>query len=301
MMGRLKATREKFAAVGLRGALDSAYRKSLFEAYCYVKNREFESGDKRVWVHIGAHKTGSTSLQGQLQRGRSQLRESSVLYDRAGLTLGRRLMRESPLSEAALSELNELWRRSIASRRERTVLLSYEGFFGDPYVGYSNGKHTAHDLRRILGDYAVDIIAVVRKQDRWTESTYQQYVKEGSVATFAEFLRECGPYPPAWDELLDPWVSEFGRDRVHVHLFEATFRDDVNAVERLFGGLGEPLKPVADKSTRDNPGLSADGAGSVASLQRYPGARGCREVAQVGHGEPAIHRWIPLLLRRRTR
>lgn len=255
MTSRLQAARQKFVADGLRGVLGVAYRKTLLEACSVVKNREFEGHDKRVWVHIGAHRTGSTTLQRQLKGARDRLRVSSVLFDEAAVDLGKRLMWESPLEEAALSELGGFWQRRIASHRERVTLLSCEGFFGLPYVGYANGRYVARDLRRILGDYPVEVVAVVRRQDRWTESTYQLFVRRGGVATFAEFLRENGPFPPSWDELLAPWVSEFGRDHVHVHLFETTFRDDVHVIDRLFGGFGQRLTHVTYKPARENPGL----------------------------------------------
>lgn len=255
MTNRLEAARRKHAADGLRGVLDVAYRKTILEAYSYAKNREFEAHDKRVWVHIGAHRTGSTTLQRQLKGARDRLRESSVLFDEAAVDLGKRLMWGSPLEEAALRELSGFWQRRIASRRERVTLLSCEGFFGLPYVGYANGRHVARDLRRILGDCPVEVVAVVRKQDRWTESAYQLFVRRGGVATFAEFLRDNGPFPPSWDELLAPWVSQFGRDHVHVHLFETTFRDDVHVIDRLFGGFGQRLTHVTYRPARENPGL----------------------------------------------
>jgi hypothetical protein len=259
MKSRLEAAGRKLAGDGPRAALDAAYRRTLFEAYCYAKNREFDAHDKRVWVHIGAHKTGSTTVQRLLKRSDIRLRESSVSYDRGGLKLGRRLMWGSPLTETELRELSEFWRRRIQSRRERVTLLSCEGFFGNLYLGYANGLHAARDLRRILDSHVVEIVAVVRRQDRWTESAYQLYVQRGGVETFVEFLHDCGPFPPDWDELLDPWVSLFGRDHMHVHLFETTFRDEVDPLERLFGGLGEPLRHATFRPTRANPGVSEAG------------------------------------------
>jgi hypothetical protein len=235
------------------------YRKTFFEAYCYLRNREFSRAPKQIWVHIGATKTGSTTIQHVLRDGRPQLRRQSICFDGQGYNLGKNLMRQSPLSDDALAELQQFWQNRIARRPERTIILSAESFCGDPYCGSSNAQFVARDLRRILDGLSVEIVAVVRRQDRWTESIYQQYIKGGRSASFDDFVRKCGPFPVHWDKLLDEYALQFGSEHVHAHVYETLFSSAANPVMALFGPLMDEFKFEVAGLPRRNPGVSQIG------------------------------------------
>ena len=244
---------------GVGGVVAAALRWSLVDPVCRAWNGRPRTERPVVWVHIGAHKTGTTTIQDCLRRQQYRLRRHSVRYLRYGYQLAGRLMRASPLPEAERARVADELGRMLVEQPQRVVLLSAESFCGDPYSGYPNVEAVSADLRRLLAGFDVRIVAVVRRQDRFVESLYQQYVKGGRSATFPEFARQCDFMGFDWNRVVDAYVAQFGRERVRVHLFERLFESSDRLVERLFAGGERQFRCPCGPGRRSNPGLSPRG------------------------------------------
>ncbi len=212
-----------------------------------------------VCVHIGAHKTGTTSIQNALKTQPWLLRIQSTSFDRCAYGLGKRLMKESPLPRSEVDALRNEVAARFQSLGTRQVIWSSEGFFGNPYSGYANIEHIAKDLRAILDRWPVRIVACVRNQADFLESLYQQSVKEGSSASWEDFLGTIPRGALSWDTLLQKYQRVFGVNNVHVWPFESIFPGGRSLVRQLFHSALPSLRYLREPTVRRNAALSLQG------------------------------------------
>ncbi len=177
-------------------------------------------------IHIGTHKTGTTSLQSVLARGAEALLPHGIRYLQRGRGDG---FAHHKLAWALRGRRNtdmSVWdrlRAELAASKSPTNLLSSEAFWlEDPA-----------EVKRQLGDTQdVRIVLYVRRQDKYLQSLYKQTVASGRKPDFAAWLAEMhvrGDYL----SVVRNWAAQFGADAVTVLPYE---RD------------GRPIDLVADFS-----------------------------------------------------
>ncbi len=211
---------------------------------------------RRVIVHVGAHKTGSTTLQFLLRHATDELARRSVFHDRASYALGGVLRDAAPLPAGELARARDELAARLDACGARTAVLSSESFFGDPFDGYARGAHVAADLAGLLEGRDVTVVALVRRQDTFLSSIWQQHVKEGGTRPWDAFRAALPPDVFDWDARLAAFDAAFGRERVRVLAYETAF----DAGERVLGRVLGPEVDIAVASVpRRNPSLSAEG------------------------------------------
>ena len=163
---------------------------------------------RQLMIHVGAHRTATTSTQKFLNANGPKLLEQGVLYpyrESRHLKIMNRLF-SGELSAEELAD--DLTRR--ADRRPKpvhTVVLSDEDIVM---------RRDLSPLAKLSGRFDVTILYTLRRQDLWLESWYFQNVKW------------------QWDRALahltfDRFMAQ--RDRFHwIH-----YDDCVRSLERLFG------------------------------------------------------------------
>ena len=213
-------------------------------------------------VHIGAHKTGTSLLQGILSNIAPRLARVGTVYDPASRGLGAFVKNNSPLSDEQVEQCRaEIRRRQPAGAEQ--VVWSSESLFGSLFGGYSNIGDVANDLARIVEGLfdSVTIVAYTRAQEQLVESTYQQHIKQGGQQGFQEFMDGLGGSPYRWDGLLDRYADIFGREHLCVRPFESIRDPEVDFVGEYMECLGVPLKFQVDVSQLpvSNPSLSNAG------------------------------------------
>jgi hypothetical protein len=211
---------------------------------------------KTLWIHIGAHKTGSSSLQGILEGETESLMAFSIAHDNHAFGLAEHLANHSPLPPAELELIRAEFRGRIESHPEDIVILSGEYFFGHPDVCYRNTAAVATDLRRITEGYDTRLVACVRRQDEFIQSWYHQRIKMGGCETFGEFKKTVGLQTVEWDRLLAHFEELFGADNLRVLIFEKLKSAGGDMLHAFFGGLGHPFKIKVRPFKRYNPSYS---------------------------------------------
>lgn len=177
---------------------------------------------KKCYIHIGAPKTGSTSLQKFFHTNREALLDSGVLYpdvclrgyghhDLAFLLNGEYPNWATP-QERPLEDLENDLKTAVANH-EGDILLSSENFYLLPQP-----KNLAQLLERcgVTPAFEPIIVVYIRRQDEVQESWYNQTVKaQGSTQTIEESIEE---YANLWDywEHLNLWATVFGKEQMVV-------------------------------------------------------------------------------------
>ncbi len=215
---------------------------------------------KTLVLHIGMHKTATTSIQSHLLHHRAMLRQMGVEYIPGLVKIARLIRNRAPMTEESVREL-QAHIEPLLSLQAPILLGSAEAFFGrfmaKPPV-MINSHACASDLKRILEPFGLDVklFAAVRRQDTWLESAYQHSVKWNYDLTFDEWHAQLDLDLFHWDRLLDGFAEQFGKANLHVHPYERLFKPDGEGVRRLYRLFG--AEHLADPKTfpRSNPGIS---------------------------------------------
>ncbi len=242
-------------------------------------------------LHIGPHKTGTTSLQNSIRANREEILRQGVYYGApegrlASNRIARSLLRlpfKNPDEVVSYREWEDQVTRVHASTAPRIIVSGEEFSFCEP-----------KEIRTILSDLGrerVHVVVTVRPLAKILPSQWQLDLRGSFTSnSFDEWLRWtlsprgarkiaqlAGIPHPFWfrhrhDELVKRWAREVGADRVTVVIGDD--RDHgvmLKAFERLLALKEGTLLSVEGKS---NPSLSAEEIAIILRLQQILEERG---------------------------
>lgn len=209
---------------------------------------------RRLFIHIGAPKTGSTAIQHFLASEREALLRHGILYP-AAATIGQAHHvigaavfpgRASRLGgvprDAAFEQAVADVHAEIATHRPETLILSTE---------YLWGVLSPNDIRRLLAAFRgweVHVVAYLRRQDLLAQSLFMQAVKRGHAGGFAEWLERAeadSKAPFDFFRVLRNW-SDHGA-RIIVRVYEkGSIGPDVRADFLATVGANAAIAPPAE-------------------------------------------------------
>lgn len=181
---------------------------------------------KKVILHIGAPKTGSSSIQAFLCRNAEKLEGMGYIVPLNGIDFGE-LTGEQVFAIESLASVEDhrlFWNKVGAlfeGRSGHTLILSAENLANEGREVIAETAPDAFDLQ---------IILYVRRQDDYLSAAWQQWyskVEDDLNAWLILALREMGH----WDTTLSDWERVVGRDALTVRVFEpdSLLRGDVVA------------------------------------------------------------------------
>jgi hypothetical protein len=184
---------------------------------------------KKLIIHPGFHKTGTTSLQQALAASREDLRKENFYYPKIGGGAQHRAAwaviektwgwKSKGGRKTAYTEWENLEKKIKKSKN--TVLLSSE-FFSE-----ANQKQLER-LKSRLNSFDTKIVFTWRPLPFLLASSYQQYLKYGIKASYEEWLhsifdtpRESKITPSFWKrnlhgEVIRKWANIFGSENVSI-------------------------------------------------------------------------------------
>lgn len=175
---------------------------------------------KKVFIHIGTHKTGTTTIQHTLSANQYILEGENIIY--IPLPKSLKLIRESKdLEKDTENAITEEIAHIIKSyESHKKFILSWEGFCGYYKDGYESSKFIAKSLSKIFKDYDTYIIIYLRSQDSFIESIYTQEIHVGEMIDFKEFCSIISIYDDFnWHKLINNFVFYFGKNNLIVKSF----------------------------------------------------------------------------------
>lgn len=213
-----------------------------------------------VLLHIGPHKTGTTTLQGAFHVNREALAELGVHYagrDRqpmlAALAMSGRPGRRGD-AEPQQEHWTALVEEVLAVESPRVVVSSE--FFADV------SDEVAAEIVRDLGGDRVHVVVTLRSLARIMPSQWQQYVQNGMRRRYDEWLERILADPPleprprfwfrhAHGELVGRWARAAGADNLTVIVLDESDRGMLlRTFEALLDLPAETLVPEADVVNR---------------------------------------------------
>jgi len=220
------------------------------------------SARKRLFIHIGSHKTATTFLQNSFARNKKILDELGILYPSAGqiyqahfkLTwaLGGPNYKGLPLEE--VGDWPRLIEEIDASPHD-CVVISAETF---------SFNFDPSRLEALRDRYDVQIVYYLRSPDSFLESFYNQFVKDFSTRetrTLETYVAEQRmPFLNPMGNLR-PWAEIFGNEAIRLRLFDTARRREGGILADFFEVIGCNRRPElapADASILQKASLPPD-------------------------------------------
>jgi hypothetical protein len=184
----------------------------------------------RLILHVGTHKTGTSSIQACMEANRARLRAAGVHYPRCCSVFGGN---HSPLCDAMVPDPNDDrwravpgWDAFVAECREAgapAVLVSGE-IFGLRLAD----RARAHTVRRMFDTLFDEITVVVylRRQDDFLRSMYVEALKHGFYRRahlgrdFEETAANIAGAHADYLRLIRVLDEAFGREHLRIRVFE---------------------------------------------------------------------------------
>lgn len=189
---------------------------------------------KKLILHIGYNKTGTTAIQKGFDHNRKALERHGVFYPKKC-----RGKRKSPahhsLAESLLFRINKplpdfvntkiyskypfdhywkLLKDELSQSRAQTVFISSEAF--SRLRGHPEQMEFIKDQ---LKDYHLSILVYLRSQPEFLESAYNQSVKRGHETRTVDELMQSGWMNIDYFKELEQWASVFGSEKIIVRIF----------------------------------------------------------------------------------
>lgn len=220
-----------------------------------------------LYLHVGSHKTGTTAIQRFAASNRDRLRERGLWYPSyeeigqrehyghhhfAHAIAGQNRDRFSLEDAKRFVELIRTQRRDNES-----VLLSAEPIYrhvlGEDGDYWARRRAYVERLRDIIGTDDVVIVLVLRRQDTFALSLYQEVIKTGRYSNpFRDFIEEDDFYFE-YNKQCDLFSGAFNAVRLFV--YEDLKQDQL--VDSFFDRLGVDTRAL-DKTNFRNPSLPVE-------------------------------------------
>lgn len=203
-----------------------------------------------TFIHIGIHKTGSSTLQHKFRT------HASIYYvERADVRnafIGHSMNLEDHPFQAEAER---------AADQSKALVMSHERLSGYPASGGFDRELIAGRLAKAFPE--AKILVVFREQSRWIKSFYQQYVADGGSLKLREFLTNPQPQIyklPAFEldylnyyQLVSLYQGHFGAENVLALPFELMVKDFDAFSGRLNDFFGFDLELVNEVTNRSRP------------------------------------------------
>jgi hypothetical protein len=189
--------------------------------------------DRPVILHVGTHKTATTSLQLFLEENRALLAQAGLLLPMAGrppaMQWGNHRLAWELLAFGSSDDLPAL-AAELRAQMPPAALLTSEDF--SLLCTRPDTLASMASTLRAEG-YLPKVIIYVRPQAPYIESMYVERIKHDQIRPLDEYLDEIyatGQYHPAgtairiefrYSGLLEPFVEIFGRENVAIKVYQS--------------------------------------------------------------------------------
>ena len=239
---------------------------------------------RKIIIHCGAPKTGSTSFQHLLYDNRDRMLKAGFYYPAVSRKKREaddiRILLSSLKGDAnnkkALARIRKLVERLFEENKAHTLLISHEGLLGKPaFKGNRTFLPKAEDSARLISealkDYDVQVRFFIRDFAGFLPSWYVQQVRMGNEMTFDDFARAYHFDKATWAPAVASLRRHFGAERVEVYDHADLVKDAHGVFSRAFpevmAALGEAGRAPPNKNI-------SIGRGMVDAYRRWNGMAG---------------------------
>ncbi len=214
----------------------------------------------KVVLHIGTHKTATTTIQDMFHKNAELLEQHGVIYPRIGRVTGHHGLvydwgRLPPVYKLDVSSLDAFtWIAKEHAHKDATVFLSSEEFSrGDPKAAVDFAA-----VRERLAEFdEIEVICVLRPQWQFLQSIYLELSKTKIPARPPKMIEpalETGMSQGLWIDynlLLDRLEETFEPEQITFLDFETSVKAEGGIIGTMLRHLGVDLETTALETVND--------------------------------------------------
>jgi hypothetical protein len=200
-----------------------------------------------IFIHIGTHKTGTTSLQYFLHLNRDLLLKSGILYPKTGVPDKHNLYGQHQLAWVLLEDKlywdDDIWFRlkeECEKKRPGKIIISSEGFENLEQPGIER-------LKEMLHSDNIKIIFYLRSYLGFMKSLYFEVMKKNQFSgNFKDFI--ILKYSRLdYDSYLVKWSAIFGEENIILRLYDE-IESNTGLIKDFCSIIGFDYSLVPDKN-----------------------------------------------------
>lgn len=181
---------------------------------------------KDIYIHIGTHKTGTTTIQDALCHSTKTSITEGWKYLKSPNSTKHFMSAEkydSVLVNKFKKEINAALRKDKSINR---FILSNEALSGQAYNGYLNSEVISSMLSDATKGHNIKIIIYLRRQDDILESIYTQKIHEGETLDFNSFASNFhSPDSLDYNKILGDFEKKFGIKNLYVRSYSQASKE----------------------------------------------------------------------------
>lgn len=229
----------------------------------------FISSPRKIHIHIGTHKTGTTHFQDSLELGKEELKHNNIIYfprDEYRLNI-RRLTHTSVLSDLKLNAFKEIFiSKKLFSKNVKNslLLISEENILGDciDLLDITPYDMTKLEFISILSKKIdVTIFLSIRDFSRLLPAAYAtsiKYVPKRAFVSKQKLLKDIDDgFIPSWIDIYNRIQTQLPNAKIKLWTQEF-YRDNSDIVFKTFTQKKDFVaSPLTDPSTTVTPSFRA--------------------------------------------
>ena len=222
--------------------------------------------NKKIYLHIGLHKTGSTSIQAALiGYNKNNIKTISFKEENHSIPLytifsenryNYHIWTSKGFSRDDIdkkkNEYEKILEKEIKNSQEKSLIIS-----GEDLSALNSSE--VHSLYNFFSKFnlSIEIICYVRNPIKFIVSDIQEVVKHGRDIPF---------YGSLYRERIIPYIEHFGEENFHLHIFDDVIKTHGSVVKHFASILSLNL----DEPIRRNESLTALQFALILKLNQVP-------------------------------
>lgn len=222
------------------------------------------------YLHIGTHKTATTTIQKSIRKNKRELLETDGIKWVEFRDFSRLAeLTRTDVTDTNLEEDLQIYLEESLKGHSGSILASHEGLSGSPGKYYANSRVIASILNKALSRYTVEIILMVRRQDEFLQSYFTQLIHSGkSNTTIQEFYQDQDLSNLNWMNFVAPYEEAFGKEHIHVFPFDRVLFEKTTPLDLLNHVVGS--KVLGNLRSLSNENIGFSGIGKLISEKLRP-------------------------------
>lgn len=201
----------------------------------------------KVFLHLGAHKTGTTFVQTNLASGQDFFERNGwrfIFLNRENPEVYRHLMRNHKRNKDGEWRVLAKFLKEVREG-DKNVMISSENLLGRMSLRMTGGIYTHHEqmierLKSGLDGAEVGVAFSIRNYADYIESTYQWQIVAGRYDKFEAYLEQVMTDEMSWPAVAESLVSAFGAENVFLSTYEMFRRALTEYIAAMLDRAGLP-------------------------------------------------------------
>lgn len=217
---------------------------------------------KKLYIHLGTHKTGTTSIQKLCYKFSQELKEEDIhIVKHKEITHKNNFNNHEVSKNELVSSLNVLFKEKLKLPQNK-IFLCWEGFSGNLFSGYENRSSVLEVLKESLpGEIELTLILFLRRQDDFVQSAYSQAIHQGIFEGCSKLLLNTNYNNSLnWFDYVNELREQFPKAKLEIFPYDKMLLKSTSIHSLVGEVIGSNFLMQYREETTSNVGMSTEGA-----------------------------------------